>query len=290
MNISLWVHWLPIVYLTVHTVLVLKSEYPFRSLARILAVNAILAAYFLFSILHPEFFLGELFPGSKILFLWSPVIFFWWAYMWSGHMLRAFHPPTFTYDPQIIAFEEKWFGQPSLWWARKGTPWVTDLMQFFYFTYFFYTFGLGLYLHAHQRIDDFQAMTFATAFGYLISYTFFAITPAKGPRWALIEAGLLSPSEQRQKGYVFTKLVEAIMYDDVAHKGGAMPSAHSSTAVVFLFWCWYIWGWEGGMLALIIACGMWLGAIYGRYHYALDIIVGALLGVASLLVAGYIFQ
>ena len=80
------------------------------------------------------------------------------------------------------------------------------------------------------------------------------------------------------------------MYDDVAHKGGAMPSAHSSTAVVFLFWCWYIWGWEGGMLALIIACGMWLGAIYGRYHYALDIIVGALLGVASLLVAGYIFQ
>ena len=290
MHISLWVHWLPIVYLTIHTLLVLKSRLPYRLLVRILTVNLILAAYFLFSILRPEFFFGESFPGSKILFLWSPVIFYWWAYMWSGRMLRAFHSPTFSYDPQIIAFEEKWFGQPSLWWARKGAPWVTELMQFFYFTYFFYTFGLGLYLHYHQRIEDFQAMTFATAFGYLISYTFFAITPAKGPRWALIEAGLLSPSEQRQKGYAFTRVVEAIMYDDVAHKGGAMPSAHSATAVVFLFWCWCIWGWEGGIPALIIAGGMWLGAVYGRYHYVLDVIVGALLGIASLLVAGLLFR
>lgn len=290
MRVSLWVHWLPIIYLIIHTLLVLRSRLQNWTLIRIVSVNLILGAYFLFCIFEPGFFLNDAFPGSKIVFLWSPVVFFWWAYMWSGHMLRAFHPETFSYDRQIIAFEQKWFGQPSLWWARWGSPLVTELMQFFYFTYFFYTFSLGLYLHYHQRIEDFQAMTFATGFGYLISYTFFAITPAKGPRWALIEVGLLSPSEQRQNGYAFTKLVEAIMYDDIAHKGGAMPSAHSSTAVIFLFWCWSIWGWEGGLPALIIAGGMWLGAVYGRYHYLLDVIVGAVLGILSLLVAALLFH
>ena len=71
----------------------------------------------------------------------------------------------------------------------------------------------------------------------------------------------------------------------VAHKGGAMPSAHSSTAVVFLVWCWRIWGLGGGSLALVIVAGMWLGAVYGRYHYMMDILAGGLLGVAALILA-----
>jgi membrane-associated phospholipid phosphatase len=78
--------------------------------------------------------------------------------------------------------------------------------------------------------------------------------------------------------------VEKIMYG-VAHKGGAMPSAHSSTAVVFLVWCWRIWGWEGGAIALVVVVGMWFGAVYGRYHYMVDILVGGLLGVVALILA-----
>jgi membrane-associated phospholipid phosphatase len=131
-------------------------------------------------------------------------------------------------------------------------------------------------------------MSFAVLFGYLVSYTFFAITPAEGPRWALVSEGLLPASEQRQIGYWLTSFVEKIMYG-VAHQGGAMPSAHSSTAVIFFVWCWRIWGPEVGVLALLVAVGMWLGAIYGRYHYAIDIIVGGLLGVLSLIFADQLF-
>ena len=162
-------------------------------------------------------------------------------------------------------------------------------MQFFYFTYFFYTFSLGLYLHVQDRIHDFQTMSFAVLFGYLISYTFFAITPADGPRWSLVSEGLLPSAEQRQRGYWLTTFVEKIMYG-VAHRGGAMPSAHSSTAVIFFVWCWRIWGPEVGVIALVIATGMWLGAIYGRYHYTIDIILGALLGVFSIVLADLIFS
>jgi len=228
-------------------------------------------------------------PGGRIFFLWCPIVFFWAAYLWAKHTLTAFHQPGFSYDQLIILLEQTWFGQPSLWWARNRSRWLTELMQFFYFTYYFYTLSIGLYLHIQDRVHDLQAMSFAVLFGYLVSYTFFAITPAEGPRWALVSNGLLSASEQRQKGYWLTAFVEKIMYG-VAHKGGAMPSAHSSTAVVFLVWCWRLGGPELGFVALVIAVGMWIGAVYGRYHYMIDIIVGALLGVFSVILADLLFS
>jgi membrane-associated phospholipid phosphatase len=34
---------------------------------------------------------------------------------------------------------------------------------------------------------------------------------------------------------------------------------------------------------------MWLGAVYGRYHYLLDILVGGILGVFSVILADQVF-
>ena len=288
MELSSGMHWLAVIYLVIHSGLILKSRLPVSKLLRLLISNLALVSFFGILACYPQWF-SQAVPGGRIIFLWSPIVFFWSAYLWAGHTLNAFHEPGFSYDRKILAWEEKWLGQPSLWLARDRKRWLTEVMQFFYFSYFFYTFSLGLFLHVQDRILEFQEMAFAVLFGYLVSYTFFAITPAEGPRWALISHGLLPASEQRQTGYGLTRFVERIMYG-VAHRGGAMPSAHSSTAVVFLVWCWRIWGVEGGIIALIIVAGMWAGAVYGRYHYVIDILVGGALGVISLIIADLVFS
>ena len=95
--------------------------------------------------------------------------------------------------------------------------------------------------------------------------------------------------EDLQLGYWLTDRMNSIMYGGMAHKGGAMPSAHSSTAVVFLIWCWRLWGIEGGLPATIAVGGMWIGSIYGRYHYVVDILVGALLGLLGVWVADWAY-
>jgi membrane-associated phospholipid phosphatase len=282
-QVSSSVNLLAIIYLVIHTGLLLKARTGERKLASLLLVNLVLSSFFLTLIYGGHWIVGSL-PGGRALFLWAPIVFFWYAYLWAGQTFTAFHEPGFSYDTQLLSLDGKWFGQPSLWWARNRSRWLGELMQFFYSTYYFYTPLLGLYLHLQDRIHEFQSMSFAVLFGYMVSYTFFAITPAKGPRWALVEKGLLPASQQRPPGYGLTRLVEKIMYG-VAHKGGAMPSAHSSTAVVFLVWCWRIWGWEGGCPALVVVVGMWLGAVYGRYHYLTDILVGGLLGVVALILA-----
>jgi membrane-associated phospholipid phosphatase len=288
MGLSSAVTLLALLYLTIHVGLVVKSRFPAFKLIKLLTVDLGLICFFGLLASEPEWF-SRTVPGGRIIFLWSPIVFFWSAYLWAGHTLTAFHETGFSYDHKILAWEKKWLGQPSLWLARNRKRWLTEAMQFFYFSYFFYTLFLGLFLHIQNRIAEFQAMSFAVLFGYLVSYTFFAITPAEGPRWALVSHGLLPATEQRQIGYELTRFVERIMYG-VAHKGGAMPSAHSSTAVIFLVWCWRIWGVEGGSAALIIVVGMWIGAVYGRYHYVLDILAGGTLGIVSVLVADAVFH
>ena len=50
-------------------------------------------------------------------------------------------------------------------------------------------------------------------------------------------------------------------------------------------WCWRLWGVWGGAPALVVVAGMGLGSVYGRYHYVLDLVVGALLGLAAVWLA-----
>ncbi len=267
--------WLCVAYLVTHSLLLTLGRQRPERLSQLLLTNAALIAGFVFVALSENLALR----------LWSPILFFWWAYKWAGHTLTSIHLPEYSLDPRILRLEDRILGQPSLWWARGKQPWLTELMHFFYFSYYLYTPILGVFLYLEGRLHEFESMAFAVLSAYAISYLFFALTPTVGPRWALVESGLLETSEQRLDGYAFTRLINYIMYHGPALKGGAMPSSHSSTAVVFLVWCWRVWGMWGGVPALIVVAGMWFGSVYGRYHYVLDVLCGALLGLAAVWLA-----
>ncbi len=283
MGLTLLPNWLPVVYLAVHTLFLLLSRSSASKKALLAIVNLFLAAAFAASIL-----LADSLPRLTFLYLWSPIIFFWAGYLWAGQTLTALHPQGFTYDKHILALEDRLFDQPSLWLAKNRPKLVTEAMHIFYATYYAYTLILCIYLYDEQRFLEFEAVSFAVLFGYLVSYTFFALTPVLGPRWSLIQEGLLSPAEQQLEGYWLTKFMNRLMYQGLAHKGGAMPSSHSSTAFVFLVWGWRIWGFEGAALTGIVVVGMWVGSVYGRYHFVLDVLVGAAIGLSGVLLADWL--
>lgn len=270
--------WLCIIYLGIHSALVAFGRHRPRRFWLVMTVNAALAAAF---VVISRW--GAPFPR-----LWLPVAFFWAAYRWAELTLGAFHPPGFSWDVRIIPLERRLFGEASLAAARKAPRWVTEIFHFFYFTYYLYTPALGIFLYVQGRFREFEAMTFAVLFGYLVSYIFYSLTPVAGPRWALVDAGLLQPSEQRLPGYWFTRFFNVLMYSKVPLKGGAMPSAHSSTGIVFFAWCWQLWGTWGAIVAAVTVAGMWLGSVYGRYHYVLDILCGAAIGALSLWLAALV--
>lgn len=227
---------------------------------------------------------GRMGDRIQVVRLWGSAVFFWWAYKWSGWTLHAVFPPDFSLDAAFIALEER-IGQPSLHWARFGNRAVTELLHFFYATYYLYTALIGIALHRRRRFLDFERFLFAVGFGYAVSYTMFALTPLWGPRWALVEAGLLDPSEQRLQGFLVTGFVNFLQWGGIALKGGALPSSHTSTAVIFAVWCGRLWGWKAAVPAWVCVAGMGVGAVYGRYHYVSDILIGGALGAAGLLLA-----
>lgn len=222
---------------------------------------------------------------ARFLLLWAPVAYFLWCYKWSGWTLHAVFPPDFTVDEAFIAFERS-FGQPSLWLARGRSRATTETLHAFYVSYYLYTPLIGIYLYARRRYAEFEEMACAVLIGYAVSYVVFALVPLWGPRWALVDVGLLPIGEQRLDGYAVTRWINGIQWDGVALKGGAMPSSHTSTGVVFLIWCWRLWGRKGGIPATIVVAGMAIGAVYGRYHYVTDVVAGGVLAYVGVLIAG----
>jgi len=284
MEISLAPNWLALTYLLIHTLLVLKSNSPSNKKIRIFSINLILLLFFGFQViwgrdLSTDFWL------TRFTLLWSPIIFFWVGYLWAGHTLTSIHPPGCFFDHPIARFEKKYLGQPSLQWGLNRSRLVTEIFHFGYFSYYFYTVSLGIYYDATGQLEVFQTLSFAVNFGYVVSYTCFALIPVAGPRWFLVEKGLLKEGDLLQPGYLFTKLTHKLLYGGPAHKGGAMPSSHSSTAFVFFFFVTYSWGWVAGTTALLIVLSMWIGAIFGRYHYLVDVVAGILLGGIGVLIA-----
>ncbi|GAB4233427.1 MAG: hypothetical protein Kow00109_06120 [Acidobacteriota bacterium] len=282
-----WPLRLPVIYLAIHSLLTFRDPRRSRgSKLQILFVNLLLAAGFLW--LLDLVTSGTSLGGwQKSVVLWSPVVFFWWAYLWAGKTLEAVWGPRKHFDDLLIRWEAR-IGQPSLWWARRGTPWLTELLHAGYASYYLYTLVLGLYLDLADRHWEFQRFTFAVCFGYLVSYTVFALVPVHGPRWSLVEAGLLRPEERRLRGYWLTHATYRLMFDGPAHRGGAMPSSHCSTAVVFLIWAWRLGGAAWGVPASGLVAAMIAGAVYGRYHFVTDTAVGALLGIGATYLADVI--
>ncbi|HRR27583.1 MAG TPA: phosphatase PAP2 family protein [Acidobacteriota bacterium] len=273
--------WLPVVYAGTHSLLVLlHRNLNRRNRIKVLVVNLFLAAVFLALIgsLHCGRASGTL---MEKLILWGPVAFFWWAYLWTGKVLSAVHAPSVRFDPVLIGWEAR-FGQPSLHWARRGGPWTTEVLHLCCMSYFAYVPAICLYLDLNDRLADFQRFSLSVCLGYLVAYSLFALVPVEGPRWALVDKGLIRPEERRLRGFRVTRAVQHLMYEGPVHRGGAMPSSHSSTALIFLVWCWRIWGLQRGLPALFLVAGMLVGAIYGRYHYLTDVIAGLVLGAFSL--------
>jgi membrane-associated phospholipid phosphatase len=271
----------------VHSLLVLKSPFPVRKKFNLMIVNLAVFVFFLWQVLWGDQLSSESW-AIRFLLLWSPIIFFWVGYLWAGYTLISVHPPDKFFDRPIAQFESHYLGQPSLHWGLNRSKVSTEIFHIGYFSYYLYTISLGIYYDSTDQFELFQRMSFAVNLGYLVSYCCFALIPVAGPRWYFLETGELGKKDLKQPGFLFTRLTHKLLYGGPAHKGGAMPSSHSSTALVFFFFAAYSWGGMAGLAAFLIVLAMWIGAIYGRYHYLTDVLAGILLGVLSILAAFFL--
>jgi len=189
-------------------------------------------------------------------------------------------------DPAFFALEARLFGfQPSLAFAERFP--ATALAEVFYAAYFaFYPLilGFGAWAIARDREDGRRFLgTLATVF--YACYGCFLMFPVVGPR--ILDLGGLSPQVLAGLGLTgvtpmppttqagpFARLM-SVIYEVFEGAGGAFPSSHVAVACLVLREAFVRRLALRWFLAVPVAL-LCLATVYGRYHYACDVVAGLL--------------
>lgn len=180
------------------------------------------------------------------------------------------------FDPTVMRWEQAVFGTyPSLHLREWLPQRIFD--EFFHFSYLAYyllvpILGLWLYLRGREELCRvFGTTILLTFFTCYIIYVFF---PVAGPFYVL-------PLSAHQGGF-FPPIVHRIL-ESGASKGSAFPSSHVAAATVVF--CMTL-RFDRRLVGLMgtVAAGIFIGTVYGGFHYAVDAVAGLVLGVSLALV------
>lgn len=187
-------------------------------------------------------------------------------------------------DPYVAVAEAILFnGSPAVWLRAHAAPWLVQFMEFGYFAFYplYPVVGGLLWTWRDQQsfTNAFRKLTDGLSVGYLVCYTTYLLFPTRSPANSL---GVQQFGSDH--GGLFPSLVRLIQNHAGVH-GNAFPSAHIMLAFVVLMFAYRflpdVAPWL--LFPILLMC---VGAVYDGYHYASDVIVGALLGI----VVGLVFS
>jgi membrane-associated phospholipid phosphatase len=187
------------------------------------------------------------------------------------------------FDYLLIDLDRKLFGcDPTIWLARFTTPFLTEILQLAYASYFIIMLTVGVELYLRKEDDPYIRYTFTLMLGFFTSYLGYLLVPAVGPRFTLHD---FSHLDRELPGLFFAVPIRSFINgaESIPVNGAgawllaqrdAFPSGHTAMTLIALFFAtkyriasrWYLY--VAGTL-LIIA------TVYLRYHYVIDLIGGA---------------
>ena len=210
-------------------------------------------------------------PTLRLVRDWHPLLLFPFLFKEVEPLAAAIGDWRLT--SAIPAIDAMLFGgQPSTYLSQRFAfvP-LSEFLHFCYLAYIVVVPAVAGYWYFSNRREAFGELLLALSFVMLGSYLFFIILPVDSPYY--LSARLAPPLSD----HFFFNLAHQVSARGGA-RGGAFPSAHVSGALVVFLVAWRHQRRLAGRLAPIIA-GVVMATVYGRFHYALDVIAGLLLGV-----------
>lgn len=212
----------------------------------------------------------------------SPLLFIILIYESLGDLIHYLHPDI---DPYLIRIDFSIFGvHPTLWMQQWIVPWFTDIMSFAYVSYYFIPVIFILTLYLKNRSQGLYESIFVLTLGYYVSFIGYILFPAVGPRYAM--AHLYSvPLE----GSLLTGLVRDVLNAIEHNKRDCMPSGHTQIVLIVLY---LSYRYERFLFYLFfpLVCGLILSTVYLRYHYVVDLFVGAAFAVGCMVIGPRLYR
>lgn len=207
---------------------------------------------------------------------WLPCLLMLIVYWQAG---RFFGKPYEPLQSWLVEFDRRWIGALLDRWTRQwNTTWAGTYFELAYLLcYALIPCGVAVLYWAHQRgaVDRYWATVLPASY---LCYLLIPFAQTLPPR-LLPGAGSAPPTKSRIRSLNLYILRRASIHLNT------FPSAHVAATVgaslVLIGWVPAV-----GVVFLLIALSIAAGAVLGRYHYAMDVILGAVLpiGVRCLLV------
>lgn len=175
------------------------------------------------------------------------------------------------HDGLVLRWEALFFGgNPARSWAGAFPhPLVSELLHASYLSYYGLIYAPPLLLYARGRFGAFESTVFTLMLVFVICFLVFIVFPVQGPRY-------LYPAPPGIPEGPVRALVLAVL-EAGSSRGAAFPSSHMAVAVAQSVLALRFQRPVGVAVALL-TIGLGAGAVYGGFHYAVDIVAGGLIG------------
>ncbi|HXJ07079.1 MAG TPA: phosphatase PAP2 family protein [Candidatus Acidoferrum sp.] len=213
---------------------------------------------------------------------WYPHLFFLFCFEEMGRLVHLVQPA--WQDAKLIAFDHWLTGvNPSLWLEQFAHPALNELMQFAYFTYFFFLLILCGILYYRREWESYWAVMTYSAIGYALGYVIAIFFPVQSPWFTF--AGMW---HGELTGGPFTALINLIEKCGRVH-GAAFPSQHVAGAMAALWGAWRHQRWLFWVFLPFVSC-MCVSTVYVRNHYVADVFGGMITGTLGYVIGSWLME
>lgn len=180
-------------------------------------------------------------------------------------------------DASIVSWERALFSSdPS---SNLAHEWhiraLSELLHASYLSYYALVFLPPIALWMTRRRTQFEQTLLALAVVYALCFSIYVLFPVDGPRF-------LHGPASAPDGPI--RAIVVALLESGSSRGTAFPSSHVAASVVATV-CALRFQRPLGVAVALLTAGICVAAVYGGYHYAIDIVAGLATGVVAVLIA-----
>jgi membrane-associated phospholipid phosphatase len=203
---------------------------------------------------------------------WYPLLLLAAFYLELGPLNRAVHNGHY-FDAIVSNWEQSLFGAhpSSEWAAHMPFLWLSETLHIAYISYYFILYLPAIAIWFRKGPPAFRETIFSLMLVFVVHYVFFIYFPVQGPRY-------LFPAPQGGIETGFFYRIAHFVLEVGSSQGAAFPSSHvGASAAIAIALLRHLP--RAAPPVILLTLGVAAGAVYGGFHYALDVTTGLTLGI-----------
>jgi membrane-associated phospholipid phosphatase len=184
------------------------------------------------------------------------------------------------FDATVQQWDRMFFGTDAARTFAGAAPWrpLSEVLHAAYLSYYAIIYGPPLLIYLRGDREAFARMVRAFTIAMVACFVVFCLAPVEGPRYAW-------PAPDGVPDGMFRRMVNSVL-EGGSSRGTAFPSSHQAIALVIGLSS-LAWNRRLGLLLLTVSVLLGLGAVYGGFHYAVDMVAGGAVAVGAWFAAGW---